>query len=389
MALTEKLYYAQPPVEQFSARVLSCTQDKNGWQVELSATAFYPEGGGQPADRGTLGGVQVLDVHEKDGCILHLCQGPLEAGSTVEGKIDMARRWDLTQQHSGEHILSGTLHAMFGAENVGFHISGEYLTMDTSLPISDEGLLEAERRANRVIWQDNPIDAVWYDKAGLKDLTYRSKKELEGPVRIVTIPNADCCACCGTHVQTTGQVGMIKIIDWHNYKQGVRLFVVCGGRALKAFEERRVHCAAIGNSLSAKFEELTQAVNRQKQELENAKYRVIQLENQLFRQKAESFAGSGPVILEEEGLDADGLRRLAAAFGQVQGGFCALFSRGEGGCSYVLADPRPGADLRPLCKQMNTALNGRGGGKPGFVQGSLQAFDFTAANQMIREFLQQ
>ena len=389
MSKTEKLFYRQPPIETFSAHVLDCQPSKNGWLVELDATAFFPEGGGQPSDRGTLGTAKVLDVQEKQDRIWHLTDAPFTPGESVSGQIDMAHRWDATQQHSGEHILSGTLHTMFGAENVGFHISDEYLTMDTSCPISDEGLLEAERRANQVIWQNVPTEAVWHTKEELESITYRSKKELEGPVRIVTIPGADCCACCGTHVERSGQVGQIKIIDWHNYKQGVRLFVVCGDRALKAFEARRERCAAIGNLLSAKFDSLTEAVERQKQELEKAKYRVVQLENQLFRQKAEQFSGEGPVILMEENLDPDGLRRLAAAFSEVRPGFCALFSLGDKGCFYALADPTPGADLRTLCKEMNKTFNGRGGGKPGFVQGSFANFNRTAADTMIREFLNQ
>lgn len=387
MGKTQKRYYEQPPVEVFSARVLACEPQKKGWLVELDATAFYPEGGGQPADRGVLGGAHVLDVQENAGAVLHLVDAPLTPGDEVEGRIDMARRWDYTQQHSGEHILSGLLHEMFGAENVGFHIGEDYLTMDTSCPIPDEGLLEAERRANEVIWADVPIEAVWHTNEELRAITYRSKKELEGPVRIVTIPHADCCACCGTHVRSTGQVGQVKILEWHNYKQGVRLVVVCGARALRAFEERRVRCADIGSCLSAKFETLTDAVERQKAELEKARFRVVQLENELFCQTANSYSAAGPVILEQAGLEPDGLRRLAAAFGQVRSDICALFAPGEKGCAYVLADPAGTTDLRPLAKMLNQSFAGRGGGKPGFCQGSLEQFDLTAASGMIREFL--
>ena len=211
MTQTEALYYIQPPVGEFTARVLSCTPEGEAWAVTLDRTAFYPEGGGQPTDRGTLGGADVLDVHEKGGQVIHRLSAPLAEGETVTGNVDLDRRLEMSQQHTGEHILSGTLHAMFGAENVGFHIGQDYLTMDTSVPISDEGLAEAEVRANRVIWQNVPVEAVWHSKEALADLTYRSKKELEGPVRIVTVPGADCCACCGTHVERTGQVGMVKI----------------------------------------------------------------------------------------------------------------------------------------------------------------------------------
>ena len=372
MEHTEKLFYAQPPVLEFTARVLECEEDKNGWQVVLDRTAFYPEGGGQPADQGLLGGVRVLDVHEKEGVIRHLTDGPLTAGETVEGKVDAARRLDLTQQHSGEHILSGILHSMFGAENVGFHIGQDYLLMDLSVPVDAEGLARAEEAANRIVWQDVETQAVWYEKEQLARLTYRSKKELEGPVRLVTMPGADCCACCGTHVQRTGQVGQIKIIDHIKYKTGTRLQVVCGGRALERHRLVDGQCRRAGAALSASVEGLADAVGRQKAELEAAKFRLTGLENQLFALWAAGETDANPLVCKP-GLGPDGLRRLAAALSETRPGVCCAVSEKEGGLAYAIACTGEGADLRPLCKELNAALDGRGGGKPGFVQGSCAA----------------
>ena len=373
MEHTEKLFYAQPPVLEFTARVLECEEDKNGWQVVLDRTAFYPEGGGQPADQGLLGGVRVLDVHEKEGVIRHLTDGPLTAGETVEGRVDAARRLDLTQQHSGEHILSGILHSMFGAENVGFHIGQDYLLMDLSVPVDAEGLARAEEAANRIVWQDVETQAVWYEKEQLAALTYRSKKELEGPVRLVTMPGADCCACCGTHVQRTGQVGQIKIIDHIKYKTGTRLQVVCGGRALAYHRLLDGQCRRAGAALSAPVEGLAAAVERQKGELEAAKFRLTGLENQLFALWAAGEGAKNPLVCKP-GLSPDGLRRLAAALSQTRAGVCCAVSEKEdGGLAYAIACAGEGADLRPLCKELNAALDGRGGGKPGFVQGSFSA----------------
>ena len=377
MEHTEKLFYAQPPVLEFTARVLECEEDKNGWQVVLDRTAFYPEGGGQPADQGLLGGVRVLDVHEKEGVIRHLTDGPLTAGETVEGRVDAARRLDLTQQHSGEHILSGILHSMFGAENVGFHIGQDYLLMDLSVPVDAEGLARAEEAANRIVWQDVETEAVWYEKEQLAHLTYRSKKELEGPVRLVTMPGADCCACCGTHVQRTGQVGQIKIIDHINYKSGTRLQVVCGTRALARHRLVDGQCRRAGAALSAPVEGLADAVQRQKAELEAAKFRLTGLENQLFALWAAGETDANPLVCKP-GLSPDGLRRLAAALSERRTGVCCAVSEKEGGgLAYAIACTGEGADLRPLCKELNQALDGRGGGKPGFVQGSCAA-DITA-----------
>ena len=388
MTQTEALYYIQPPVGEFTARVLSCTQEGEAWAVTLDRTAFYPEGGGQPADRGTLGGADVLDVHEKGGQVVHRLFAPLTEGETVTGNVDLDRRLEMSQQHTGEHILSGTLHAMFGAENVGFHIGQDYLTMDTSVPISDEGLAEAEARANRVIWQNVPVEAVWHTKEELADLTYRSKKELEGPVRIVTVPGADCCACCGTHVERTGQVGMVKIIDWQNYKSGVRLFVVCGVRALRYFEAQRAEAATIRATLSAKAGQLAEAVQRQSSELEAARYRSVQAENELFAVLAEGVQPGEAAILLRPNLSPDGLRRLCAALSERTTGLCAAFSpTGNGTLAYALACTAPGADLRGLCKQLNQAFAGRGGGKPGFVQGSLTG-EFDTVQAFLRDAIQ-
>lgn len=373
MEHTEKLYYAQPPVLEFTARVLDCQPDKGGWQVVLDRTAFYPEGGGQPADRGVLGGVRVLDVHERGGLIRHLTDAPLPVGAAVEGAVDAARRLDLTQQHSGEHILSGFLHSMFGAENVGFHIGEDTLTMDTSVPIPPEGLAAAELAANRVVWQDLETRAVWYEKEQLAALTYRSKKELEGPVRLVTMPGADCCACCGTHVQRTGQVGQIKIVEHIKYKAGTRLLVVCGGRALARHRLLDDQARQAGAALSAPVEGLAAAVRRQKTELEEAKFRLVGQENRLFARLAAAEAAPHPLVIEP-GLGPDGLRRLAAALSEGRPGVCFAASEKEGGgMNYAIACTAPGADLRPLCKRLNEALDGRGGGKPGFVQGSFAA----------------
>ncbi len=211
---------------------------KTGGKLALDGTVFYPEGGGQPADRGTLtladGTVlHVTDVHESEGVIWHTVDAlPAGAvpGAEAAESIDWEWRFDKMQQHTGEHILSGILHDMFGAENVGFHIGSEAVRMDTSVPISAEGLREAELAANRIVWQDVPVLITYPTPEELAALTYRSKKEIAGQVRIVTIPGADVCACCGTHTATTGQVGQIKILASENYKGGVRLSVVCGQR---------------------------------------------------------------------------------------------------------------------------------------------------------------
>ena len=260
MQPTQKYYEADAYRTEAAGRILAAEPDgSGGGKIALDGTVFYPEGGGQPADRGTLtlpdGTVlHVTDVHEQGGVIWHTTDDLPETaapGTAVQEALDWAWRFDKMQQHTGEHILSGILHQMFGAENVGFHIGTDAVRMDTSVPISAEGLREAELAANRIVWQNVPVCITYPTREELAALTYRSKKEIEGQVRIVSIPGADVCACCGTHTAATGAVGQIKILAAENYKGGVRLSIVCGERALLAAQAMRQRQADIGSDETA------------------------------------------------------------------------------------------------------------------------------------------
>ena len=228
----------------------ACRPDENQpgcFETALDQTAFYPEGGGQPCDLGLLGGESVLAVRiDGEGVVWHRTARPLQPGQTVQGAIDWARRFDLMQQHTGEHILSGTLHRMFGAENVGFHIGSPWVRMDMSLPLTAAQLAEAEQAANRTVQADGAVRLLVSPPGELAALDYRSKKELSGPVRLVDAGGADLCACCGTHVSTAGQVGVIQIVSAQNYKGGVRLAVACGMRAAAELHALRADAQAAG-----------------------------------------------------------------------------------------------------------------------------------------------
>ena len=378
---TRKLYEEDSFLQQFTAVVLSCEAAKQGFLVVLDATAFYPEGGGQPADRGVLGGVDVLDVHERGGVILHTVSGPLEPGAQVEGRIDFARRLDLMQQHTGEHILSGTLHRLFGAENVGFHIGTEFVTMDTSVEISPEGIVQAEQEANAVIWADAPVHAWYPAPEELAAIPYRSKKPIDGAVRIVEIPGGDVCACCGTHLKTAGQVGLIKVIESQRYKGGTRLTVVCGGRALRDFAAKQAELADIRALLSAKPGRIAQAAHRLAEELEAQKQRAAALEQALFARIADAHPAGTPALLYQPGLSNDSLRTLCLTLAPKAQTLCAAFGPGGQGLAYAIT--WPGQDVRPLCKELNAQFGGRGGGKPELAMGSLSETDF----DKVREFL--
>lgn len=365
---TVKLYYENAYTQDFTAVVQSCEAVKNGFAVTLDRTAFYPEGGGQPADHGTLGEARVLDVHEKDGVVTHLCDRALSVGAEVGGRIDWARRFDHMQQHSGEHIISGLLCSTFHCDNVGFHMGADVVTIDYNAPITWEQALEVERRANAYIWADHPI-RIWYPSAEeLATLPYRSKKELTGAVRITEFPGADRCACCGTHVSSSGQVGLLKLLSCQKFRDGVRLELLCGQRALDCLAAGWEQARQIGQALSVKPQSAFAAVSRLQEELLSLKEKAARLEEADFAHVAAQYRGAGSVLHIAEPLDGDGARRLCDAIAKAAGGRCAVFAGQDGDYRYAVIEC--GGDLRQFIKDMNTALHGRGGGRDGFAQGS-------------------
>ncbi|MEA5143536.1 MAG: alanyl-tRNA editing protein [Oscillibacter sp.] len=371
---TVKLYYNDSFLREFDAAVTDCQPCKSGFAVVLDQTAFYPEGGGQPADHGTLGGAAVSDVREKDGVITHICDTPLTPGETVHGTLDWERRFDHMQQHSGEHIVSGMLCETFHCDNVGFHMGTDTVTIDYNAEMTWEDVLAIEARANRYIWEDQPFRAFYPSPEELAVLPYRSKKELTGDVRITNFPGADLCACCGTHVKSSAQVGLVKFLSCQKFREGVRLEVLCGQRALAFLAGCWEQNHQIGQELSVKPFATYGAVCRLKEELAQVKERGAHLEETVFAGIAEQCRGRGNVLrLESEALSSDAVRRLSVAIGAVCGGRSAVFA--GSGSSYKYALVEEGGDLRNFVKEMNGALCGRGGGKDGFAQGSVQASD--------------
>lgn len=370
---TEKLYYNDGRLAAFTATVQDCRQVPEGWEIVLDRTAFYPEGGGQPCDRGTLERWDVLDVREEDGVIFHRLESPLLPGETVRGRVDLARRLDFTQQHSADHILTGVIHRRYGFDNVGFHMGETSTFIDFNGALDEGALAEMERVANEVVWMDLPVEVSWPDGETLAAMDYRSKKELTGPVRIVTIPGVDVCACCGTHVRRTGEVGTIKILSCVKLRGGVRVEYVAGRRAYLYFDEIQNQNHLVSMSLSAKPLRTAEAVRRLLEERDGLKARAAGLERERCVMLAEQLRGRGDVLLFEGELSADGVRRLADAVKDTCGGMVLVCSGSdEAGYQYALATAE--GDVRPRGQAMNDALQGRGGGREAnFMQGSLRS----------------
>ena len=369
---TRKLYYEDSHIQTFSALVTDCEKTEAGWEILLDATAFYPEGGGQACDLGVLGNVRVLDVQERGETIVHLCDGPLEVGQTVAGTIDYDRRFVLMQQHSGEHIVSGIINRRYGFHNVGFHMGTDIITIDFDGVIPQEDLADIEWEANRAIWANVPVRCWYPSEEELPNVFYRTKRALPWPVRIVEIPGFDSCACCGTHVANTGEIGLIKLFTTTGLRGGTRMEMACGQRALMLMNQAYDQNRLVSQAFSAKISETGAAARRMNEALEAGKQKVTALQRKLFDGIAKNYVNCGNVLHFEEALDSVLVRELADKIADVCGGTAAVFSGGDGeGYAFCLVT-REG-DLREQVKTMTKALNGRGGGKPNFQQGRVQA----------------
>jgi len=377
---TRKLYYEDCEIREFTARVRACREEKGRFLVTLDATAFYPEGGGQACDVGALGDARVLDVQEMGGEIVHFCDRHLDPDTQVKGVIDWQRRFDLMQQHTGEHIVSGIIHRRFGYHNVGFHLGNDVVTFDFDGELSWKDLQDIEQEANRAIWENLPVHCFVPSQQELPQIFYRTKRALPWPVRIVEVPGVDSCACCGIHVKTTGQVGLIKVLSCVKFHQGVRIEMVCGQRAYSYVNQIFSENRKISHLLSAKMPETAQAVDALHKAYQEEKYRSVGLKSKLFAAIAASYRNSSCPLHFEGPMSGSDLRELAEAIAKV----CsrAIVCAGTDDSGYTVCVL--GEDA---CDKGNFAaqnLNGRGGGRGNAYQGL-----FRASRAQIEAYFQQ
>ncbi len=369
---TERLFYRDPYLTACEAQVLECREEKKGYGIRLNQTVFYPEGGGQPADIGQLGNVRVVDVREREGEIWHMTDGALETGSIVTAATDWNHRFDLMQNHSGEHIVSGIIHERYGYDNIGFHMGPETITIDFNGEIPEEDLKEIELAANRYVWENHEMELLLPTEEERERMTYRSKKALSGQVRIVNWPGADVCACCGVHVARSGDIGQIILVSSQRAKGGIRIEMICGGRSLAYTNRIKEQNRQISNLLSARWTDTAKAVEKLQEDYLSMKFRMVGMEFDKIARMAKEAEGKGNQLIFDDQLSPDSVRKLASEVMETCGGLCAVFSgNDENGYRYVMG--KKDGDLRAFVKEMNQILAGRGGGKPFFVQGSVQA----------------
>ena len=372
MTETKRLYYEDVYKKEFTAKVLECREAKKGFHIILDESAFYPEGGGQPSDAGYLNDVKVKEVHEKDGELLHYTDKPLEAGTEVQGRIDWARRFDLMQQHSGEHMVSGLIHEAYGYDNVGFHMGSDTITVDLNGPLDEAQLAEIERKTNEKIWEDTEVKILYPTAEELEKIDYRSKKELTGQVRIVEFPGVDICACCAPHVDRTGEIGNIKLVDMVSYKGGERITMLSGSRALTDHQQKEESVKKISALLCAKDTEVAEAVEKLKEEQLDLKNQVSALKQKLLAYQAKEIDVTPELVkVFDSELSGNEPRELMNLLLERGAKICAIFAgNDEEGYRYVIGSHSE--DVRVISKKLNEAFQGRGGGKPQMVQGSLK-----------------
>ncbi len=377
---TKKLYDDDAYQTAFNAAVLSCepymasskntNQDSPLYDILLDQTAFFPEEGGQNADTGTIDDLPVLDVQIKDGLIHHITNTPFIPGQKITGNIDWTPRYSNMQQHSGEHIMSGLIHSHFGYDNVGFHLGVKNVTLDFNGFLTDLQLEMIETLANEAIYKNLAITASYPSKNRLSSMEYRSKIELEGPVRIVTIPGYDICACCAPHVKKTGEIGIIKITDAIKYKGGIRISIQCGARALDDYRMKQQQLHSISVLLSARQEAAADAAAKLKDENFALKGQIISLQNSLIGQKAAAISPDQEnIFLLENYMDPGAHKNYVNLLTGKCAGLCAVFAGNDiDGYRYIISSKTK--DVRPFHEQMKKQVLAKGGGSGQMVQGS-------------------
>lgn len=367
--MQKKLFYVNPYCKEFTSTVISCEQGKQGYEVILEETAFYPEGGGQPADMGWLNEIRVIDVRERAGEVIHICDKQVAVGDGVVGKLDWDRRFRHMQQHTGEHIFSGLIHKHFGYDNIGFHMGKDFITIDFDGLLNDEEMQMIETEANRSVFENREVNCGYPSKEELDALDYRSKKALQGDIRIVEVPDADICACCGTHVNRTGEIGIIKVTGNEKYKGGSRIFLQIGWQALADYRIKTDNVQKITALLSAKPELVGNAVEKLQQGFGEQKLQLSQLKKELLQYKAAALqAKSGKLCVMAQNMDGTGIRMLCDMLLSKNELVLVFTGEESGGYKFVLGQKN--GLVEEFGKQFKESCNAKGGGRENMMQGS-------------------
>ncbi len=377
--MTEKVYYFDSHIEECEAVVLSCEKTKNGYDVVLDRTIIFPEGGGQLSDTGYIDDVRVLYAREDGDIIVHECESEIEKGKKVRVRFDKGRRLDMTQQHSGEHILSGTANRLFQATNVGFHMAEDYSTIDLDIFLDEDKIKQLEIEANRAVYKNIPVDIRIVDEAEYETIELRKKtKGLKGEIRVVRYEGVDSCTCCGTHCMSTGEVGTIKITSSIKYKGGTRIWFLCGERAIRHYIETQKIVDTIARRFSVKHEDVVSAVVRQGDELNDCKAQLKRKSTELINYRTaellsscEAINGKKCIVSVEKDMGMADLKQLAEKICSSEKSVAVIFSvSGDSVFYQLMRSEGVKLSMRELCNVVNVTLSGKGGGRDEYAQGS-------------------
>lgn len=384
--MTEKLYYLDAYLEEFECKVINLYTDKHYIYIETDRTAFFPEGGGQTSDRGWLNEAYVENVQIKDGKILHFVENneenvkKLQNSTILYGKIDMKKRFSDMQQHSGEHIFSGIVNKLYGYNNVGFHLGSEIVTLDFDGVLNEDDICKVESLVNQAIWKNLEIRILYPSDDELKSISYRSKIEIEGQVRIVEIDGVDTCACCAPHVKRTGEIGIVEVVNFEKYKGGTRVSILCGERSLNDIRHKLNENKKVSVITKAKQSETAVAVERLMKEKDRLEFDLVGANREILFSKAEGIIKDKRIIIFDKKLEGKLLTEFTEAIKDKAEDFTACFCGEKSFYRYCISSRT--VDLQTLAKELNSTFNGKGGGRGEMIQGSL-----TGAEKQIRDFL--
>ena len=365
----DTLYCKDNYLKEFQSKVVDCIEENGKYQIVLEDTAFYPEGGGQNADIGWIDEISVIDVQEKNGIIYHTVDQKIEIGKEIFGKIDFEKRFSNMQHHTAEHIVSGLICSKYDAENVGFHMGKDAVTIDFNVNLDKQQVEEIELLANEAVFQNLEVKVNNYNKEQIKDLKYRSKKELDGIIRIVEIPGYDICACCGIHVSRTGEIGMIKLLSVQKYKTGCRIELVCGKRALQSFNDIYQQIDDTSVLLSIQHNEVFETAKELLNKINDQKHQNVLLKNELFDLELSRIDRKENQFLVKENLAMNEVKILCPKLLEKSSNMAGIFSKVEDVYYFQIMSHEK--DLRPIAKEITANYNGKGGGSCNCVQGQL------------------
>ena len=374
MIRTQRLFDIDSKCCEFDAVVIDCrVRDGGGFDLILDKTAFFPNEGGQACDTGRIGGADVLSVDETDGVIVHRVDRAFEVGAAVRGEIEWQARFRKMQNHTGEHIISGLVFAHFGYNNVGFHLGADDVTADFDGELTEADVRKIERLANDVVFAARAVTAYYPEPCELEKMQYRSKLDITEGVRIVEIEGVDKCACCAPHVSNTGEVGLVKILDYIRYKGGVRIHIQCGLDALDDYNERYRQIRRVSMAISAKQGEIAEGVERLLEEQGRLKGEISALKREIMAYKLEKLECTDrSICLFEDFSDMLAARNFVNEAVGKTARICALFcGNDDAGYKYIMASNT--VDLKAAMAEINAAIGGKGGGSPRMIQGSCTA----------------